>query len=630
LVDWAASRSLLTDINRFPEFCSRFLKIRPIGGGVVPLVLNKIQLYVFNLFVVPAYLAGEPVRILLLKARQFGGSTLFTAFNYWLTLGHESWSALVVGTDKPQALELFKMLRAMNNAMPWTQSPPDLSTFPYFLQSGDRVSGVEFNRKSRVHQSKMVNELERMQLQESDMVILSSSMEVKSAEIGDKLGRAGTYQSVLASEVAKWKSVTYPLSALMSCCHPAPETLLVLESTADGLNEFYHLWENMRFNDEDVPSFWQKCFIPWFWDKKYELDVGVKREFVDDYEEDLAVRIQDDTNLKEHIETLTEDRIWHKIFWRRQTIRDVKAGDIDLFNEDYPSTPAEAFISSGQGVFNKGALRKMAAGVKSPIWRGHVFAARHPQESTTVDEHIRGSLRIWQEPEPDHMYIIFADVAEGKALEGVMADENKSKYDYSSAQVLCATSYPPAMKQVALWHGNCDPDKFGDVLVALAKKYNNAYLAWEINNQGRGLGFHIINKHGYSHIYMRKNYDHVGHITKPSPGWRTDSRTKPDMVVISKRVIRDLEVEIFDEGTVIELRNYVQDGNTYKPASGHDDRVDSLMGALAISDSMLAYWRREHEAKKRETDRLKGTPQEHEDFEYEEDDAFNPYLGDDF
>jgi hypothetical protein len=243
-----------------------------------------------------------------------------------------------------------------------------------------------------------------------------------------------------------------------------------------------------------------------------------------------------------------------------------------------------------------------------------------------MEPHPRGRLKIYEQPQEGHKYVLFADVAEGKATEGI--GEDKSKWDFSCAQILKMTSWPPAIMQAAIWHGNCDPDQFGSILVALAKLYFNAYLGWEINGPGRSLGLQVIDKHRYGNIYMREDYDSITKRPTKKPGWRTTRRTKPDMVAISQRFVRQGEIIIYDGPTLSEMKAFARvSENKYEAAQGKDDRVIGLAGALAIGEPLMAYLKRvyDKEQKKKE---LKEFDPDLDIFKMDdEEEIWNPVLG---
>jgi hypothetical protein len=59
------------------------------------------------------------------------------------------------------------------------------------------------------------------------------------------------------------------------------------------------------------------------------------------------------------------DEILEQLHWRRWVIRNNFAGDLDRFHQEFPSTPLEAFMTTGRHVFNVGYVRRMQNRVKA-------------------------------------------------------------------------------------------------------------------------------------------------------------------------------------------------------------------------------------------------------------------------
>jgi hypothetical protein len=78
----------------------------------------------------------------------------------------------------------------------------------------------------------------------------------------------------------------------------------------------------------------------------------------------------------------------------------------------------------------------------------------------------RGLVRIWEEPNPSHAYVLGADFAFG--LDG---------RDYDAAEVLDCSVTP--VRQVAEAHGRWGPDRFDLVLYALHRFYRDAFIVGE-------------------------------------------------------------------------------------------------------------------------------------------------------
>ena len=154
-----------------------------------------------------------------------------------------------------------------------------------------------------------------------------------------------------------------------------------------------------------------------------------------------------------------------QLLWRREKVAEM--GDEDLFRQEYPSTPEEAFIFKNPCIFPRAAMRRQEANIQEPLRVCDISIDRQ----TLVDNPM-GLLSVFEEPEHGAEYVIGVDVASGEGE------------DYSCAEVLKRT-WPTGMAdQVAEWHGKVDPVHLGKLIVVLARYYNDAMLSIEINNHG--------------------------------------------------------------------------------------------------------------------------------------------------
>jgi hypothetical protein len=604
MVQWKESKSLLQDVDRFPEFAERFLRIQPKEGGrTIPFKLNKVQDWFFRTFIAPTWRADKPVRIAILKARQEGFSTLAQGFNLWVTLGRPNTNNLVIARDEEQTKMLFRMIKRFDENLPIG------GILPIFPKAMCTKKGIEYKKPP-------LGKFPKKMIGRNDLVFLDSRIEIRSAMDDENLGRSGTFQCVHASEVAFWKNLTGALSSLMAACSAEPKSAIFLESTANGFNSWHSFWSNLTIGEQEVPTNWQRVFVPWFWDSRYELPLNIKRFFADDTEEELYAQIRDDPTLPEMDPEVTIDRIWYKLFWRRQTIRDMFFGDLLKFKQEFPASDVEAFIFDGASAFQSTALTRMERHTRKPLVRAHIRLVppketpEKPQGGRTtrvnhpipeLEEHERGRLLIYEMPQPGQKFAIFGDAAEGKASESFgTADEMKSKFDFSAASVLRVDDYPPAIRQVAIWHGTVDPDLFGDILVAMGWLFNEAFLGWEINGPGRSLSIQVIERHRYTNVFMREDLDSITHRPTQKPGWRTTPGTKPDMVATGQRYVREKTLLILDSATLLEMKAFSRVGqNRFEAAEGHDDRVITILGGLTIVEPRLEAIRRQIQAEKK-------------------------------
>jgi hypothetical protein len=233
-------------------------------------------------------------------------------------------------------------------------------------------------------------------------------------------------------------------------------------------------------------------------------------------------------------------------------------------HQEYPRFPEEAFIKSGNPVFDIDMLDGMTTAEAD---RGylHIYANNvaefHPREE--------GELSVWEFPDPECVYTIGADVAEGL-----------SYGDYSSCHIINASKGFVA----AHWHGHIEPDLFGELMAQLGWWYNGALVGIENNNHGL-TALKAAQKLGYRNLYRQRRLGHVRPEATDMLGWRTTVSSKPLMIDELSAALRTGDIEVYCAQTIAELRTFVRKSNGKMAGSPHDDRTISL----AIANQMLKY-----------------------------------------
>lgn len=237
--------------------------------------------------------------------------------------------------------------------------------------------------------------------------------------------------------------------------------------------------------------------------------------------------------------------------------------------QEYPDNPEEAFIRSGNPVFDVDMLRDM-----SPTFPTYGFLDNETQGSKQNPQYIRQeketAYKQWAAPEPGYQYVIGADVAEG--LE---------HGDYSCVQVLCLQTN----SQVATWHGHIDPDIFGEEIAKIAWRYNRALVAVEVNNHGLTTN-KAMQRYGYPKLYVRHELDGKSSYQNRQSkiGWLTTKASKPLMIDELSMAMRN-GLKIHEEATIGEMLTYTRNDRGQMGGSPFDDRVV----ALAIANQMLRF-----------------------------------------
>ncbi|MFV0431183.1 MAG: hypothetical protein ACK5MJ_03275 [Alphaproteobacteria bacterium] len=214
----------------FEYFAHNILTIRGRGGGVQPLRLNMAQKLILK-EVERQRTEDRQVRLIILKGRQMGVSTLIAALSFyhgWRKLGKRG---LIMAHRKDAAKNLMHILQHFYKDLPPLISP------------------------KKVHQS----------VEAFNFVDQDSSWQVLTAGAND-VGRSESVQFLHASEVAFWPQASEHLTALFATVAEGNDSHIILESTANGdIGAFYDL----AMAGEKRGSSFKLLFLPWYIEPSY-------------------------------------------------------------------------------------------------------------------------------------------------------------------------------------------------------------------------------------------------------------------------------------------------------------------------------------------------------------------------
>lgn len=514
-------------------YIENFLQIRNKKAEIVPLKLNIAQQKVMDIIEHDEKL-GIPKRYIVLKARQMGLSTLFEALIFQDTSTSKNKNALIIAHEEPASQNLFQMSKL------YYENLPDLIR-PMKKYSNGKI--LAFENPETDENKKQGNPG------------LRSKISIATAGTGE-VGRSATIHNLHVSELAFFPDPKTTMLGLLQSVPDESNTLIVLESTANGVGDYFHeLWTKaVKGENEFVP-----IFLPWFIDPGYTRPFrseGERKQFIDQVE-------STSTNAKGEVIFTYEkelmdkhDLTYEQLNWRKYTIANKCQGDELLFMQEYPSTPEEAFISTGRPKFSLKALKKYQTITEEPE-RGYLLYGDDGKISFLPDKN--GYISIWRKPEPDKFYCIGADVAEGLA-----------HGDYSAAVVGDSEEFDI----VSMWHGHIDPDLFGMELIKLGKYYNEAYIGVENNNHGLTT-LTTMKKEEYWNLYFAKSYDKIADKISQKLGWTTSPRTKPLMIDKLAEFVREMFLGIYSDFIIGEMYTYVidDDGKTNAQTGCFDDTV---------------------------------------------------------
>ena len=175
-------------------------------------------------------------------------------------------------------------------------------------------------------------------------------------------------------------------------------------------------------------------------------------------------------------------------------------------------------------------------------------------------------LDVYEEPIPEHNYTITVDVARG--IDG----------DYSAFTVFDTTTIP--YKLVAKYRNNTiKPLIFPDIIVEVAKGYNEAYILIEVNDVGAQVADIVQYDLEYENLLMCAMRGRAGQVVgqgfsggKVQLGVKMSSTVKKVGCSNLKGLVEDDKILINDYDTIAELTTFIQKGQSWQAEEGcHDD-----------------------------------------------------------
>ena len=494
------------------RYIEKYLFIKTKDAKVVPLRLNAPQQKLYSALAAQEK-AGKPMRAIVLKARQMGFSTLAQALIFKRTATRKNVHSGIVAHKDDSTANLFNMSKLFYEKLP---AP---------LRPQCRAS----NTRELVFDA-------------ADGTGLKSSMKVMTAG-GQGVGRSDTFQNLHLSEFAFWpgdKKLT--LAGLMQTVPDKAGTMVLIESTANGFDEFKTLWDRAVAGE----SGFAPVFCAWHELAEYRR-ACCGFALTQEEERIKALYALDDEQLA----------------WRRWCIENNCGGDAELFRQEYPACPEEAFLSTGNCIFDKDVLCAQLARASNAQRRVEfTYAGQEPLRLTGVCDAPSGAVRVYMPPVQGRPYVIGADTAGDGS-------------DWFAAQVLDNTTG----EQVAVLRQKFDEDAFARQVMCLGYWYNTALLAIEANFST--FPIKECTRLGYPRQYVREVTDSYTGRTERRYGFKTTSATRPLAIAELVRYARENWAGIRDAQTLREMLTFVRDERG-RPAAIQGEHDDCVM-ALAIA-----------------------------------------------
>lgn len=507
--------------------------------NTVPFFFNEVQ----EDFIEKLETLGTNKPFFVLKGRQQGFTSVITAIQLSFAIVRKNFSGFTMADRTDNTMAIFNdKARVVYDRLPEELKPSE-----------------KFNSRNEMFFDK-----------------LNSSWRIATAT--DQVGRSRTLNFVHFSEVAFYECNLSDLQAGIGEAITAG-AIQVYETTANGFNQAKDLWDSESCHN---------LFYEWWRSPEYR---STEYEYLETQDPWLIER-------KKVLEAKGCDK--EQITWYCKKYDSYL--DKNTIKQEYPITPTEAFVSSGDCVFDKEAINNQIArcvSLQAPR-RGYFTYKKEAipipnSEGVMVD--VEWKIKDIEFVESRDGYIFLHEEPRVKVKDGEIT--HKAPYslggdtagtgkDYFTGKVICNLDD----KTVATLHKQyIDEDLYAEQMYCLGKYYHDALIGIEINYSRQPTRI-LQKKYNYPNLYMRERLDGASDRSVMDYGFETTSRTKPIIIGELVELMRNNPYIEEDIPTLKEMTTFVKKENGKLEAIDgcHDDLVMAKAIAHFISKKQTRTW----------------------------------------
>lgn len=463
------------------------------------------------------------ISMLVLKGRQQGFTTLITAYQLACTIINKNFQGFTVADESSNTETIFQ----------------NKAKFPYDHLPEKLKPTEKYNSKRELFFEK-----------------LNSSWSVDTAT--KNMGRSRTINFLHGSECAFWQHGIAQTQAgigeaLTKNC------IKIYESTANGFNDFETMWNSRRHIN---------CFYEWWKTAEYRIEIKnnqIKESFTND------INTKNDWIYKRLKWLLNEKNLEiEQLYWYYNKY--LNYIDKELIKQEYPCTPEEAFLSTGQCYFNKENIIQRLTEVGSPIKTGYFIYKEVVKHDRNGKQYITLEDREWID-DSNGFIEIYEDVKERNpyVLGGDTAGDGS---DYFTGHVINNITG----KQVAKLKKQFDEIEYTKQIYCLGMYYNVALIGLEVNFSTYPTN--KLDEMKYPNLYIRDKEDTYQNTTEKKFGFKTTTITRPLILADLQAIVLNEIDKIVDKETLEEMLKFIKNmekkGRPEAETGYHDDLVMGL------------------------------------------------------
>lgn len=590
---WVLNETTLCKLD-FEYFCQKYVKIVDENSKVVPFNFRLPQRIILS-EMAKAEDQGIAVMFLYLKARQLGITTFFQAALAHRTFLYRNVNTITGSAAEPKSRKMVQKLEFIYEQLPWWMQP-EMTNY----RDGELL---QFDK-------------------------LNSGLFVQWGNQKSDIGRGDTPTIAHLSEVATFTNAESLIDAgLIKALHENPFALVALESTAEGIGNWFHrTWQTQTTLAAKNLARLQPVFLPWFVGQDiYPTPAFLKRrpippdwtppDYVQRHAESSQSYVQSTPLLTQHLGvnwTMPLEQQW---FYYLGFEEARMMNQVGIFLQEMPATPDEAFQHSNPSIFTHEQIHLLSDEAQiarpkdifllsgrevSKVYDWHqttfgsplgvtctkpngkvtaTFSLKPIAENGWPDADADGKIFIWEPPITGETYGIGVDPSEGVGQDSSVIQVVKK-----------ATPQHPDVQVAEFASNRVAPHDLWTWVYALANLYttrdargrwNTPKVVIEINIGAGDAAQTEMLKRGWTnfHQQIEMTKARAESRVRPDIGWKTTRSSRPKQVSLARTHIRDGLLQIKSPWLVQELAtlNYNTDRQRIEAAAGsHDDRFMAM------------------------------------------------------
>ena len=530
-------------------------------------------------------LSGEPIRAIVLKARQMGLSTEAQLYMEWIqSVHHKNWHSVICAHVKDSATNI----RAMYDKV--IENMPPVNGVKYTIAPFKQTQNIKI-------------------IPERGCRITIGSAEKPESVRGQNPKLAHFSEVAFYPDTTK-KGTAQLIGSIVGSMKLIPLTVQIYESTANGVGDYFHTqWEKAKKGE----TVFRSVFLPWYYDERYSTPIEKEYYYNHSGKREKGGLVEFILSMDEYERALFDNHSMctlENIHWYRRKKSEMATDE--LMMQEYPSDDIEAFQDSGLPAFRARHIEAMRSDCRNPLAIGNLEGDASPMVAkiqtgkrreilsnlrfvedkealsslSSIDIKARhrkekNRLKIWEYPDLEtkvsNRYVVVFDPQKGiseKADFGVITVFDRYWMLYGGKPEV-----------VAEWRGQIDKDITIWIAVQIAKFYNNALLVVESNTYDSDIReddnefiFDTIAEY-YDNLYSRTPADKIKDGIPAKYGFNTNRSTKPMVianyvVMLREKGYIERNGDALDEARVYEQK---QNGSFGAKDGRHDDILMTRM-----------------------------------------------------